>query len=78
MAEQIPRTHIEIWRTDANGKIGKQTTSKNKYRMTRGDKNKKTNRTRRRKLLNICETQNAIPMNTMGGHNLQNKKDATK
>jgi len=62
---------MEIWRTGANGKLGEQTANMNRNNKTVGRYTHKTNRARRRaKILNICEAQKRIPMNTWGRQRL--------
>ena len=77
--EQIPKTHMAIWRTDENGQLGKQTENKNKYRRAIGRyaNKKQTEPGNGQKLLKICEAQDMIPMNTWKRPKLTQKERQT-
>ena len=64
--KEIPNRHMIIWRTDANGQLGRQEHTEHGRCRIIGPKVKedKTEAGNGQRLLNLCKQHHAIPMNT--------------
>jgi len=63
--QQIPKSHMLIWNTDANGELGKQNQEQQHANIIGPYTHRKeTEKGNGQRLYNTCKTHNTIPMNT--------------